>query len=122
MDENQRHKVDWSEQQWAAIDAAVAAEVTRVRIVEEIIPTKAVGANDKTVPVVRINPLDRTIDDETTIPLPEISVPFVLDKQQVYEPELTRALALARRAASDFARLEDAVLLRGLTTAPPPMN
>jgi uncharacterized linocin/CFP29 family protein len=118
MDDVQRQRVGWADEQWAAIDAAVAAELARVRVVEEVIPTTTVGANDKTVTVDRINPLTRTIDDDTTIPLPEISVQFVLDKQQVQQPELTRALALVRRAASDFARLEDAVLLRGLTTAP----
>jgi uncharacterized linocin/CFP29 family protein len=114
MADVQRQRVGWTDEQWAAVDEAVAAELTRVRVVDEIIPTTTVGASDKTVSVDRINPLTRTIDDDTTIPLPEISVQFVLDKQQVEQPELKRALALARRAASDFARLEDAVLLRGL--------
>jgi len=85
--------------------------------VDEVIPTTRVGANDKTVTIDRIDPLTRSIDDETTIPLPEISVQFVLDKQQVQQPELTRAISLAKRSASDFARIEDAVLLRGLTAA-----
>jgi uncharacterized linocin/CFP29 family protein len=114
MDDVQRKKVGWGDEQWAAIDSAVATEVGRVRVLEDIIPTKTVGANDKTVTIDRINAVTRRIDDETTIPLPEISVYFELDKQQVNQPELTRALALIRRAASDFARLEDAVLLRGL--------
>src|ERR1700749_3568234 len=113
MADVQRQRVGWTDQQWAAVDKAVAAELTRVRVVDEIIPTTTVAANEKTVPVDRINPLTRTIDDDATIPLPEISVQFILDKQQVEQPELTRELALARRAASDFARLEDAVLLRG---------
>jgi len=117
MDDIQRQRVGWSEQQWSAIDAAVASEVTRVRVIDEIVPTATVGANDKTVTIDRIDPVTRTIDDESTIPLPELSVHFVLDKQQVQQPELTRALALARRAGSDFARVEDAVLLRGLSTA-----
>src|SRR5688500_13036722 len=114
MDDAQRQRVGWTEQQWSAIDTAIASEVTRVRVVDEVIPTTNVDANDKTVTIDRIDPLTRTIDDETTIPLPELSVQFVLDKQQVQQPELTRALALARRAASDFARTEDAILLRGL--------
>jgi uncharacterized linocin/CFP29 family protein len=118
MDDVQRQKVGWGEQQWAAIDAAVAAELTLIRVVEEVIPTTNVGPSEKTVTIDRINAQTRTIDDETTIPLPEISVQFQLDKQQVQQPELTRALALIRRAASDFARLEDAVLLRGLTISP----
>jgi uncharacterized linocin/CFP29 family protein len=117
MGDAQRLRVGWTEQQWGAIDAAVASEVMRVRVVEHVIPTKNVGANDKTVAIDRINPLTGTIDDVTTIPLPEISVQFLLDKQQVQQPELTRALSLVRRAASDFARIEDEVLLRGLEVA-----
>ena len=119
MDDVQRQKVGWGNEQWAAIDSAIAAEVTRVRVVDEVIPTTTVGANDKTVTVDRINPMTRTIEDETTIPLPEISVRFSLDRQQVQQPELTRALAMIRRTASDFARIEDAVLLRGLIPAAP---
>jgi uncharacterized linocin/CFP29 family protein len=118
MDDVQRKKVGWTDAQWAAIDSAVTTEVSRVRVLDEIIPTTTVGANDKTVTIDRINAVTRAIDDETTIPLPEISVYFELDKQQINQPELTRALALIRRAASDFARLEDAVLLRGLQRGP----
>src|SRR5437870_380562 len=114
MPDMQRERVGWSDEKWAAIDAAVTEELTRVRIVDEIVPTTKVGANDKTVSADRIDATARTIDDTTTIQLPEISVQFVLDKQQVEQPELTRALALVRRAASDFARLEDAMLLLGL--------
>jgi uncharacterized linocin/CFP29 family protein len=119
MGDAQRLSVGWTEQQWGAIDAAIASEVKRVRVVERVIPTKNVGANDKTVTIDRINPLTGTIDDVTTIPLPEISVQFLLDRQQVQQPELTRALSLVRRAASDFARIEDEVLLRGLEAVGP---
>ena len=118
MDDIQRQRVGWNSQQSAAIDAAVKAEVTRIRVVGDIIPTVNVGENDKTVAIDRINPLTRAIDDLTTIPLPEISVVFILDKQQVQQPELKRPLALARRAAIEFARIEEAMLLRGLATAP----
>src|SRR5215469_9226639 len=109
-----RASVGWTDQQWSAIDAAIAAEVKRVRVLDEIIPTTNVRSHDKTVTIDLIDAQARTIDDNTTIPLSEISVYFILDKQQVQQPELTRALALARRAASDFARIENEVLLRGL--------
>jgi len=114
MVDTQRLKVGWTEQQWGVIDAAVASEVMRVSVVGHVIPTTKVGANDKTVAIDRINPLTRTIDDVTTIPLPEISIQFLLDMQQVQQPELTRALSMVRRAANDFARIEDEVLVRGL--------
>ncbi len=114
MGDAQRLRVGWTEQQWGAIDAAVASEVMRVRIVGHVVPTTKVGANDKTVAIDRINSLTGNIDDVTTIPLPEISIQFPLDLQQVQQPELTRALSLVRRAASTFARIEDEVLLRGL--------
>src|SRR6185437_15270714 len=112
MVDAQRLRVGWTEQQWGAIDAAVASEVTRVRVVGHVIPTTKVGANDKTVALDRINALTGDIDDVTTMPLPEISIEFTLDLQQVQQPELTRALSLVRRAASDFARIEDEVLVR----------
>jgi len=117
MGDAQRLRVGWTEQQWEAIDAAVASEVKRVRVVAQVIPPTNVGVNDKTVTIDRMNALTRAIDDVTTIPLPEISVQFLLDKQQVQQPDLTLALSKARRAASDFARTEDAVLLRGLAVA-----
>jgi uncharacterized linocin/CFP29 family protein len=119
MGDAQRLSVGWTEQQWGAIDAAIASEVKRVRVVERVIPTKNVGANDKTVAIDRIDARTGAIDDVTTIPLPEISIEFFLDKQQVQQPELTRALSLARRAANDFARIEDEVLLRGLEAVGP---
>ena len=114
MVDAQRSRVGWTEQQWAVIDAAVASEVMRVRVVSHVIPTTKVGANDKTVAIDRINPVTRTIDDVTTIPLPEISIQFLLDMQQVQQPDLTRALSMVRRAANDFARIEDQVLVRGI--------
>lgn len=114
MGDAQRLRVGWSEQQWAAIDAAVASDVMRGRVVEHIISTTKVGANDKAVAIDRINRLMGTIDDVPTMPLPEISINLYLDRQQVQQPELTRALALVRRAASDFARIEDEVFLRGI--------
>ena len=51
MVDAQRLKLGWTEQQWGAVDAAVASEVMRVRVVGHVIPTTKVGANDKTVAI-----------------------------------------------------------------------
>ena len=84
MGDAQRLRVGWTEQQWGAIDAAVASEVMRVRVVEQVIPTTKVGANDKTVAIDRINSLTGNINDVTTIPanlagVPAMSIPCGLD-------------------------------------------
>jgi uncharacterized linocin/CFP29 family protein len=58
------------------------------------------------------------IDDRDTIRLATLQVIVPVRNAQMADPELTSALALFRRAANVLARLEDAVVFRGLTPRP----
>ena len=60
------------------------------------------------------------IDDRDTIRLATLQVIVPVRNAQMADPELTSVLALFRRAANVVARLEDAVVFRGL--APDPGN
>jgi uncharacterized linocin/CFP29 family protein len=59
------------------------------------------------------------IDDRDTIRLATLQVIVPVRNAQMADPEMTSVLALFRRAANVVARLEDAVVFRGL--APDPM-
>lgn len=58
------------------------------------------------------------IDDRDTIRLATLQVIVPVRNAQMADPELTSALALFRRSANVLARLEDAVVFRGLVSRP----
>ncbi len=58
------------------------------------------------------------IDDRDTMRLATLQVIVPIRNAQMADPELASALALFRRAANVIARLEDAVVFRGLTPTP----
>ena len=58
------------------------------------------------------------IDDRDTIRLATLQVTVPVRNAQMADPELSSALALFRRAANVVARLEDAVVFRGLAPDP----
>src|SRR3984957_5291720 len=58
------------------------------------------------------------IDDRDTIRLATLQVMVPVRNAQMADPELSSALALFRRAANVVARLEDAVVFRGLARSP----
>jgi uncharacterized linocin/CFP29 family protein len=60
------------------------------------------------------------IDDRDTIRLATLQVTVPVRNAQMADPEMTSVLTLFRRAANVLARLEDAVVFRGL--APDPTN
>ncbi len=60
------------------------------------------------------------IDDRQTMQLATLQVLVPVRNAQMADPEMTSVLALFRRAANVIARLEDAVVFRGL--APEPAN
>lgn len=55
-----------------------------------------------------------TIDDRDTIRLATLQVRVPIRNAQMADPEMTSVLAIFRRAANVVARLEDAVVFRGL--------
>ncbi len=63
-----------------------------------------------------VEPQRLSIDDRDTIRLATLQVVVAVRNAQMADPELASALALFRRAANVIARLEDAVVFRGLTS------
>ena len=57
------------------------------------------------------------IDDRDTIRLATLQVIVPVRNAQMADPEMTSVLALFRRAANVVARLEDAIVFRGLRRA-----
>ena len=59
-----------------------------------------------------------TIQDRHVIQLATLQVKVPVRGAQMADPEMTSVLALFRRAANVLARLEDAVVFRGLVPDP----
>lgn len=59
-----------------------------------------------------------SIDDRDTIRLATLQVRVPIRNAQMADPEMTSVLAIFRRAANVIARLEDAVVFRGLAPSP----
>lgn len=117
-DSSQRQKVGWSPEQWNQIDQVVSENVNAVRITHKIMPTLELERTEKKVPIDLLDRRTMTIDDTTTIALAEVSIQFELDKQQVEEEALSRAMIVIKRAANNFARLEDHIVMNGLVNNP----
>ena len=75
-------------------------------------PADTSGAQAQSV----VEPQRLSIDDRDTIRLATLQVVVAVRNAQMADPELASALALFRRAANVIARLEDAVVFRGLTS------
>ena len=58
------------------------------------------------------------IDDRDTVRLATLQVTVRMRNAQLADPEMTSVLAMLRRAANVVARLEDAVVFRGLASDP----
>lgn len=117
-DSSQRQKVGWSQAQWAQIDQVVAENVDAVRVTHEIMPTHKLERTATAVPIDLLDRRTLTIDYTTTMPLAEVSIQFQLDKQQVEEEALSGAMGLIKRAAINFSRLEDQIVMNGLFPNP----
>jgi uncharacterized linocin/CFP29 family protein len=79
------------------------------------------GAQAQTVtPGPSLEPQRLSIDDRDTMRLATLQVIVPIRNAQMADPELASALALFRRAANVIARLEDAVVFRGLTSSSAP--
>src|SRR6476620_2588244 len=108
-------QVPWTDEQWARVNKAVQEEASRVRIAATFLPL--LGPLPGDTDFVRkelILPDAITIQDRDVIQLATLQVRVTVRGAQMADPEMTSVLALFRRAANVLARLEDAVVFRGL--------
>jgi uncharacterized linocin/CFP29 family protein len=129
-------QVPWTDEQWARVNKVVQEEASRARMAATFLPLLGPLPGDtdfvrqeliqyQFAPPPNI-PLG--IQDKPVIQLATLQVRVPVRGAQMADPEMTSVLALFRRAANVLARLEDAVVFRGLvpTLIPdrfaPPIN
>jgi uncharacterized linocin/CFP29 family protein len=127
-------QVPWTDEQWARVNQVIQEEAKRARVAATFLPLYGPLSPDSdfvrdqpiTYPPMAMmgvpipNRLQLNIGDRDTIRLATLQVTVPVRSAQMADPELSSALALFRRAANVVARLEDAVVFRGL--APDPLN
>jgi uncharacterized linocin/CFP29 family protein len=116
--------VPWTDEQWARVQQVIQEEASRARVAATFLPL--VGPLPPGTDFVRNEavtyqanptkppPEQIKIEDKTTLQLATLQVKVPLRGAQVADPDMTSALTLFRRAANVLARLEDAVVFRGL--------
>jgi uncharacterized linocin/CFP29 family protein len=125
-------QVPWNDEQWARVNQVVQEEARRARVAATFLPLY--GPLDADADFVRDQPItypsmammgfaipgreQLNIGDRDTIRLATLQVTVPVRNAQMADPELSSALALFRRAANVVARLEDAVVFRGLARSP----
>ncbi len=132
-------QVPWSDEQWARANQVVQEEAKRARVAATFLPLY--GPLDADADFVRKQDISYFesdemraahghtvahprlgIDDRDTIRLATLQVTVPVRNAQMADPEMTSVLALFRRAANVVARLEDAVVFRGLVRNPTAMG
>jgi uncharacterized linocin/CFP29 family protein len=109
-----REQVDWSQDVWDAIDAAVHDEFHRTAVALKFIPFHGQVDNAMTVPSDIVDLDTMTVDESAVIALVELGIEFGLTRQQIAaEVQSLTGLGLATRAANLLAQAEDAVLFSG---------
>jgi len=112
-------QVPWTDEQWARVNKVVQEEASHARVAATFLPL--LGPLPGDTDFVRkdlISPNAITIQDRDVIQLATLQVKVLVRGAQMADPEMTSALALFRRAANVLARLEDAVVFRGLEKDP----
>jgi hypothetical protein len=132
---NDNPQVPWTDEQWARVNKVVQEEASRARMAATFLPL--VGPLPADTDFVREGliqyqpapPPNIGIQDRPVIQLATLQVRVPVRAAQMADPEMTSVLALFRRAANVLARLEDAVVFRGLAPDPalpnrfaPPIN
>jgi uncharacterized linocin/CFP29 family protein len=125
-------QVPWTDEQWARVGQVIQEEARRARVAATFLPlygplppdTDFVRRNIISYPP-RLHPPpneEMAIGDRDTLQLATLQVKVTVRNAQLADPEMTSVVALFRRAANVLARLEDAVVFRGLVAnaAPPP--
>jgi uncharacterized linocin/CFP29 family protein len=121
-------QVPWSDEQWGRVRQTLQKEAARSRVAASFLPL--IGPLPPDTDFVRGGELDYLPDtppanppvdwqtmhvlDKSVIQLATLQVRVQLRGAQLNDPNLTSALEMFRRAANVLARLEDAVVIRGL--------
>jgi len=116
-------QVPWTDEQWARVNQVIQEEANRARVAATFLPLIGPLSADSDFVRREIIPADpplRILDREVT-QLATLQVRVWVRGAQMADPELRSVLALFRRAANVLARLEDAVVFRGLQPAVPPV-
>jgi uncharacterized linocin/CFP29 family protein len=121
-------QVPWTDEQWARVNQVIQEEASRARVAASFLPLSGPLPPDtdfvRAEIIPEVIPAGKllNIEDRDTIRLATLQVKVEVRSAQMADPELTSVLALFRRAANVIARLEDAVVFRGLDPAgsPPP--
>jgi uncharacterized linocin/CFP29 family protein len=117
-------QVPWTDEQWARVNQVVQEEASRARVAATFLPLLGPMPGDtdfvrqELIQVPGVRPNNIGIDDRPVIQLATLQVPVPVRGAQMADPEMTSVLALFRRAANLLARLEDAVVFRGLVQDP----
>jgi uncharacterized linocin/CFP29 family protein len=123
-------QVPWTDEQWARVNKAIQEEASRARVAATFLPLLGPLPGDTDFVREEVIPRDAiTIQDRRVIQLATLQVKVRVRGAQMADPEMTSVLSLFRRAANVLARLEDAVVFRGLVPDrahpgqfAPPMN
>lgn len=94
--------INWTAEQRAKIDEAIAAETESSRLAHKLIPEYKLSPSDRAVPADSYDYTNDTIE-EFPIKLEEIEKKFSLTKLQVEDQDLSGALMKTRRAAQQLA-------------------
>jgi uncharacterized linocin/CFP29 family protein len=115
-------QVPWTDEQWARVNQVIQEEASRARVAASFLPLS--GPLPPETDFIRAETIiDNTplsIEDRNTIQLATLQVRVQVRGAQMADPELASILTLFRRAANVIARLEDAVVFRGLEGAAAP--
>ena len=112
-------QVPWTDEQWARVNQVIQEEASRARVAATFLSLHGPLPGDTDFVRAQIIPDDAPlrIQDRDTIQLATLQVRVEVRSAQAADPEMASVLALFRRAAMVLARLEDAVVFRGLVRA-----
>jgi uncharacterized linocin/CFP29 family protein len=116
-------QVPWTDEQWARINQVIQEEASRARVAATFLPLVGPlsgGSDFVRREIIPADPPFRILDREVT-QLATLQVKVHVRGAQMADPELRSTLTLFRRAANVLARLEDAVVFRGLVPDVPPV-
>jgi uncharacterized linocin/CFP29 family protein len=117
-------QVPWTDEQWARVNQVIQEQASRARVAAGFLPLigplpgdtdfvrrQQIGYDPEPLqpPPTRIS-----IDDRSIWQLATLQVRVRVRGAQMADPDMTSVLAMCRNAANVLARLEDAVVFRGL--------